>query len=173
MAMAYVEQLSGGVHDLDDPRRGGNLLGGPQTDALLGDSQAAARETLRAQVGRLERELSVLVARAFPHVVPVQERTPPRVPRMLGLAELERTRDRLASRIADTQRQLRERRELEQRSRELLRRARLEPGRHKFLRIPLADLGEGTCGAWEVRPRLGPIGMVAGWWQVKLSSGCP
>jgi hypothetical protein len=24
-----------------------------------------------------------------------------------------------------------------------------------------------------VRPRLGLIGMLCGWWQVKLSSGCP
>jgi hypothetical protein len=24
-----------------------------------------------------------------------------------------------------------------------------------------------------VRPRLGLIGMLMGWWQVKLSSGCP
>jgi hypothetical protein len=24
-----------------------------------------------------------------------------------------------------------------------------------------------------VRPRLGLIGMLAGWWHVKLSSGCP
>jgi hypothetical protein len=26
---------------------------------------------------------------------------------------------------------------------------------------------------WHVRPRLGLVGMLAGWWQVKLSSGCP
>ena len=37
----------------------------------------------------------------------------------------------------------------------------------------LLDLGEPGCGAWEVRPRLGLIGMLMGWWQVKLSSGCP
>jgi hypothetical protein len=138
-----------------------------------GDSQAAARETLRVQVARLERELSGLVARAFPHVGSTDELLPPCVPRMLGLTELERTRDRLVNRIADTRRQLQERAELERRSRELLQRARLEPRRYKFLRIAVADLGEGTCGAWEVRPRLGPIGMIAGWWQVKLSSGCP
>jgi hypothetical protein len=31
----------------------------------------------------------------------------------------------------------------------------------------------GGCGVWQVRPRLGLIGMLMGWWQVKLSSGCP
>jgi hypothetical protein len=35
------------------------------------------------------------------------------------------------------------------------------------------DAGERGCGVWEVRPRLGLIGMLAGWWQLKLSSGCP
>ena len=48
-----------------------------------------------------------------------------------------------------------------------------EPNRYKFVRLPVRDMGEGGCGVWEVRPRLGLIGMLAGWWQVKLSSGCP
>ena len=39
---------------------------------------------------------------------------------------------------------------------------RLEPGRYKFVRLPVADLGERGCGVWEVRPRLGLIGMLAG-----------
>ena len=33
--------------------------------------------------------------------------------------------------------------------------------------------GDGGCGVYQVRPRLGIIGMLAGWWHVKLSSGCP
>ena len=33
--------------------------------------------------------------------------------------------------------------------------------------------GRAGCGVWQVRPRLGLIGMLMGWWQVKLSSGCP
>ena len=36
-----------------------------------------------------------------------------------------------------------------------------------------ADIGEPGCGVWQVRPRLGLIGMLMGWWEVKLSSGCP
>ena len=55
----------------------------------------------------------------------------------------------------------------------LLERMLLEPGRYKFMRLANADLGEGGCGVWQVRPRLGIVGMLAGWWQVKLSSGCP
>ena len=94
-------------------------------------------------------------------------------PRLLSLGDLERVRDRLALRVGEVQVEVRERAALERRSRELLRRMKLEPGRYKFVRVPVADLGDGHCGVWEVRPRLGLIGMLAGWWQVKLSSGCP
>ena len=62
-------------------------------------------------------------------------------------------------------------REAEQRA--LLERMLRDPGRHRFVRIRQADVGEPGCGVWHVRPRLGLIGMLAGWWQVKLSSGCP
>ena len=49
----------------------------------------------------------------------------------------------------------------------------LAPGEHRHVRIAQRDLGEGGCGVWHVRPRLGLIGMLMGWWHVKLSSGCP
>ena len=56
----------------------------------------------------------------------------------------------------------------------LLERMLLTPGRLQ-VRAHLAaeDLGEPGCGVWQVRPRMGLIGMLMGWWQVKLSSGCP
>ena len=54
-----------------------------------------------------------------------------------------------------------------------LERILLEPGKYRFARISQRDLGEPGCGVWQVRPRLGLIGMLMGWWQVKLSSGCP
>jgi hypothetical protein len=47
------------------------------------------------------------------------------------------------------------------------------PAQHRFARISCRELGEPGCGVWQVRPRLGLIGMLMGWWQVKLSSGCP
>jgi hypothetical protein len=49
----------------------------------------------------------------------------------------------------------------------------LDPAKHRFARVACRDLGEPGCGVWQVRPRLGLIGMLMGWWQVKLSSGCP
>jgi hypothetical protein len=140
-----------------------------------GSAERAARETLRRQVARLERQLSSVVAGGFPHIGTTGEQPLADVggPRLLTLGELERLRDSLAARVGRARHQAAERAELAQRSRALLEEMRREPRRHKFVRLPVADLGEGGCGAWEVRPRLGPIGMLAGWWQVKLSSGCP
>ncbi|MHB1571699.1 MAG: hypothetical protein ACYC0H_21190, partial [Solirubrobacteraceae bacterium] len=59
------------------------------------------------------------------------------------------------------------------RARALLSRMLEDPAGHRLCRITCRELGEPGCGAWEVRPRLGLIGMLMGWWQVKLSSGCP
>jgi hypothetical protein len=55
----------------------------------------------------------------------------------------------------------------------LLERMLADPPAHRWARVPLAALEEPGCGAYVVRPRLGLIGMLAGWWEVKLSSGCP
>ncbi|HEX4838147.1 MAG TPA: hypothetical protein VFV03_06460, partial [Solirubrobacteraceae bacterium] len=128
-------------------------------DRIFGDRTAgderAAREALRAQVGKLERELSGLVAHSFPHISPRDcDGETFSGPRLLTLAELERLRDRLALRVGEVRGQVAERAALERRSRALLERMKLEPGRYKFVRLSVADLGEGHCGVWEVRPRL-------------------
>jgi hypothetical protein len=141
-------------------------------------AERAARATLKAQVARLERELSHIVASRFPHIPgSTAEGQPHRrragVPRLLTLGELERQRDELVAQIAIARARSAERAVLEQRSRALLEDMKRSPCRHKFVRLPVADLGEGRCGFWQVRPRLGPIGMLAGWWEVKVSSGCP
>jgi hypothetical protein len=161
--MAYTQQLS---VDRVCP----DLVFGDRT----ADDERAAREALRAQVGKLERELSGLVAHTFPHVSPHDAHGEAfSGPRLLSLGELERLRDRLALRVGDMHEEVAERIALERRARAQLERMKLEPGRYKFVRLPVADLGEGHCGVWEVKPRLGLIGMLAGWWHVKLSSGCP
>ncbi len=146
-----------------------------------GIDERAGRRALLAQVAKLERELSEVVANGFPHIAPpahagTSGRSRSRsggAPRLLDLGQLERTRDELAGNVQMARRATAERVELETRSRELLERMKREPARYKFMRLPVRDMGEGGCGVWEVRPRLGLIGMLAGWWQVKLSSGCP
>jgi hypothetical protein len=143
------------------------VLRAPEVD------ERAARRTLRAQIARLERELSDLVAAAFPHVALQPDGAPSRGPRLLELGELERVRDDLAERVRRARVIVLGRAELEARSRALLEEMLRDPRRHKWVHLPAADLGERGCGAYQVRPRLGLIGMLMGWWHVKLSSGCP
>jgi hypothetical protein len=149
-----------------------------------GVGERAARRTLRAQVGRLERELSAIVAERFPYIsansgaeaaaygAGGEEPSCPG-PSLLGLDQLERTRDRLAARLQELRRLTAARDEHERLAHEQLQLMKLEPGRFRYVRLPVSDLGQGGCGVWHVRPRLGLIGMLAGWWQLKLSSGCP
>ncbi len=82
------------------------IAGGiPAAPAVETFDESAARRTLRAQVARLERELSEIVAAGFPHI-PVGAARLPREeafggPRLLSLEQLERPRDRLAARVQD------------------------------------------------------------------------
>lgn len=145
-----------------------------------GTDERAARRALRAQVAKLERELSAIVVDGFPHIAPpthsgtgAPRKRTAGSPCLLDLGRLERTRDELAGRLQLARRATTERVELETRARELLERMKRDPRSYKFVRLPVRDLGEHGCGVWEVRPRMGLIGMLAGWWQVKLSSGCP
>ena len=137
--------------------------------------ERAARRDLREQVARLERELQETLVTAFPRTGIDVALAPRRMagPRVLGLGELEDLRDRLSAKLARAREDLRLRVDREEECRMLLERMLLEPGRYRFVKIANADLGEGGCGVWHVRPRLGLIGMLCGWWQVKLSSGCP
>jgi hypothetical protein len=94
-------------------------------------------------------------------------------PHLLDLGELERVRDELAERLGAARASITERADAQAASRVLLERMLLNPGKYRFVRVSREALGEPGCGAWEVRPRLGLVGMLMGWWQVKLSSGCP
>jgi hypothetical protein len=94
-------------------------------------------------------------------------------PRLLDLGELERVRDELASRVGEAQAAGERLAARQAAARGLLAQMLREPGHHRSTRIPLRELGEPGCGVLYVRPRLGLIGMLADWWQVKLSSGCP
>ena len=137
--------------------------------------EGAARRALRAQIARLEAELGDAVVSGFPHLA-VDEHSPVarrRRPRMLDLGELEAERDALAERVARAHAVLEAHGEQVEANRVLLERMLLRPHRHKFARLHRADVGMGGCGAYQVRPRLGIVGMFMGWWQVKLSSGCP
>jgi hypothetical protein len=132
-----------------------------------------ARRALRGQIARLERQLADVLVTAFPTSA-VDVTVPGRGgPRLLDLGELEVLRDDLAERLRQARIALAARAERQRQARLLLESMYADPGRHRFVRLPRAELGVGGCGSYEVRPRLGLIGMLMGWWHVKLSSGCP
>lgn len=135
--------------------------------------EAAARRALREQVARLERTLSEALVSAFPHSAPDVGVPGAGGPRLLGLGELEVLRDALAARLSRVRAVLAARGEREAAAREKLEEMLADPGAHRFVRVARTDLGVRGCGYYEVRPRLGLVGMLAGWWHVKLSSGCP
>jgi hypothetical protein len=135
--------------------------------------ERAARRALRAQIARLERELSDAFLTTYQMGGAAAISEPVAEPRLLDLGELEGVRDQLAERLRQARQAISALAERQEEKRLQLERMLLEPGKHRFVRISRTDLGEPGCGAWEVRPRLGLIGMLMGWWQVKLSSGCP
>jgi hypothetical protein len=137
------------------------------------DGQLAARRTLRAQIARLERELADAFVTTYQMGGPASQPGDLGEPRLLDLGELEQVRDELAERLRGARLQISRLAEVQSRNRVHLERMLLEPAKYRFARISRQDLGEPGCGVWQVRPRLGLIGMLMGWWQVKLSSGCP
>jgi hypothetical protein len=152
-----------------------NLLERDSFNSLeVGVDERLARHDLRRQVGRLEHELAGLFGEAFGRVE-LDHRVAAGAdqPRILDLGELERLRDDLAERVAEARLDLAQRARVETGNRELLREMIAAPAEFKWVRVSRADVGEPGCGAWHSRPRLGPIGMLMGWWQVKVSSGCP
>lgn len=135
--------------------------------------EGAARRSLRGQIARLERQLADALVTGFPTealAVAVPGRGGPR---LLDLGELEALRDDLAARLHDARAALAVIAERRRQARLLLESMYIEPGRHRFVRLPRAELGLPGCGVYAVRPRVGLVGMLMGWWQVKLSSGCP
>lgn len=173
-ALAYADDACRSMQALP-PRPRPSAPAHSSPCALPWDREAAARRTLRRQVAKLETDLARLVTRAracdaIDWSVPAP---PPAGPRLLDLGELERLRDDLADRLHDVEEVLAARAAREAERRALLERMLRDPAEHRFLRITRAEVGEPGCGAWESRPRLGLIGMLAGWWHIKISSGCP
>lgn len=128
---------------------------------------------LRRQVAHLDRQLAALAASAYPRVEIEGLPAAMRGPRVLGMGELECLRDELAGRLQMLRSLTREQAAEQARNRALLAAMRADPSAHRWLRIANADVGAPGCTVWESQPRLGLIGMLMGWWRVKVSSGCP
>ena len=135
--------------------------------------EAAARRTLRAQIARLERELSTVVVSTYPRLDPGP--APPALagPRLLTLGELERVRDALAARLSTLGTAAAAQQARQAVAAGELERMLADPPAHKWRRLTNADLGRPGCTTYHVRPRVGLLGMLMGSWVVKISGGCP
>jgi hypothetical protein len=135
--------------------------------------ERAARRSLLDQIAKLEADLAALFCTAYPRTG-FEWGVPSRGgPHLLSLGELERVRDGLAERLETNRRELSERTYVEERNRCLIEEMQFEPEKHQWVRVSSADIGEPGCKHWHVRPRLGLLGMLMGWWRVRISSGCP
>jgi hypothetical protein len=128
---------------------------------------------LRAQIARLEREVSGVVIATYPRL----DSGPPvpsfAGPRLLSLGELERIRDALAARLATLRAAAAEQAAYQAVALHELEQMLADPPAHKWERISNADLGRPGCTTYHVRPRAGLLGMLMGWWRVVVSGGCP
>jgi hypothetical protein len=164
-------ELSSPVHDAPQARP-------PDVPGALEErgtevDERAARRSLRTQVARLERQLADAFVTAYPIGGIELPAHAAGEPRLLDLGELERVRDELAERLRSARVTIAQRADERSEKRLVLERMLLDPAAHRFARLSCQDLGDPGCGVWQVRPRLGLIGMLMGWWRVKLSSGCP
>jgi DNA-binding transcriptional regulator YhcF (GntR family) len=132
--------------------------------------EAAARRELRRQIARLEAELA-----AYPETRPESETHPLLRPKghLPDFAELSAARDGLIERLRSARAAAE--RKGEQQARAHARRERIlgDPEAHRWERVGNEDCGDPGCGETRAVPRFGPLGAVAGWWRVKISSGCP
>ena len=149
------------------------------SDEVFGESQVTPRtermlrDDLRRQIASLEQRLGELWASAFPRKGIDWSVGALGGPRILGVAELERVRDALVVRVSEAGAEIERRAEVEEANRGVLESMIAEPKRYPWVRISGEDVGERGCRHWHAKPRWGIIGMLRGWWHVKLSSGCP
>jgi hypothetical protein len=141
--------------------------------ALYEHDERAARADLRRQIAAMEALLGRLFGSAFPRTGIEFGVAAPGGPRILPVDELERIRDSLAARLQEVKGRLHDHAYVEELNRELIEEMAADPGSHKWIRVSNEDIGEPGCRHWHSRPRWGLLGLLMGWWRVKVSSGCP
>lgn len=128
-------------------------------DAEQGSEMLEVRQELGRQIGRLEAELGAYV-RDLPAESVESARRPE--PRLIGIEELEGTRDRLIERLSDAQRAAaqRARREAEARSK-----------REAILEGPGPAPGDPDSRGHAAGQPATPLGDAMGWWRLRASGG--
>ena len=158
---------------LDQELVGRQLSAGRRSLLRTEVDEAAARRSLRDQIAKLERELATLFTSAYPRRGLAWQVGSTGGPRLLDVGGLEALRDALAARLEDARRSLQDRAYVERKNRARIEAMLAEPARFKWVRISNEDIREPGCKFWHSRPRLGLVGMLMGWWRVRISSGCP
>ncbi len=169
-------ELAVAVEDREEELRtrpDGDRIPPPVETRVTETDERRARSDLRGQIARMEAELARLFGSAFPRAGIEWSVAAPGGPRILDVGELERLRDRMADRLAGARGELHSRAYVEERHRELIEEMIADPAAHKWMRVSNEAIGEPGCRHWHSRPRYGLLGMLMGWWRVKLSSGCP
>jgi DNA-binding transcriptional regulator YhcF (GntR family) len=132
--------------------------------------EAAARRELRRQIARLEAELA-----AYPETRPESETHPLLRPKghLPDFAELSAARDSLIELLRSARASAERKGERQAKARARRERILGDPEANRWERIRTEDCGDPGCGETSAVPRFGPLGAIAGWWRVKISSGCP
>jgi hypothetical protein len=135
-----------------------------------------ARRGLREQVAALHEELRQALEASWAPETLAAAGAPAgtgEVPRLLDLGELEVVRDGLLASLERVREAAARRAEGHERARALLEAMYADPDAHRGVRLTTDDLGIPGCCRWQVSPVLGVVGRLAGWWRVRVSSGCP
>ena len=141
--------------------------------ALYQHDERDARADLRRQIAAMELALARLFGSAFPRKGIDFSVAGLGGPRLLSVDELEKVRDGLAARIQEVRADLHEYAAAEEANRGLIEEMTADPASHAWVRVQNEDIGEPGCKNWHATPKWGPLGMLLGWWRVKISSGCP
>jgi hypothetical protein len=147
-----------------------------RTEPRIAPDEQSARRTLRAQIARLEEERAGLMCSAWPRVDALRRTASEAAAtgaRALSVGGLEACRDRLAQEVREAKRELAVRTAAEEENRRLREEMLLNPEQYRGAVVANAEMGEPGCTRFEVRPRLGLLGMLMRWWRVVVSSGCP
>src|SRR3954471_7072638 len=140
---------------------------------LYEHDEREARADLRRQIAAMELALARLFGSAFPRKNIDFSVQGMGGPRLLSVDELENVRDGLAARIQEVKADLHDYAVVEEANRELIEEMTADPAAYKWVRVYNEDIGEPGCKHWHAKPKWGVLGMLLGWWRVKISSGCP
>jgi len=161
-----VERDDAEDRDDDDPSGGSGDLPDPGGES----DTAPVRRELRRQIAKLETSLGAYPGSPAPASLNPALGPQPHIART---EELETMRNRLVDRVAELGALAEHRAAARDQARIELERMLADPRGHAWKRLSREQVGEPGCGHWHARPRLSVLGMLLGWWQVKVSSGCP